>query len=51
LMSFGYSEVTGITFALIRRLREILWILLGLVCLMLLKNQDDPSKSMSSLGQ
>lgn len=39
LMSFGYSEVTGITFALIRRLREILWILLGLVCLMLLKTR------------
>jgi uncharacterized protein (TIRG00374 family) len=44
LMSFGYSEVTGITFALIRRLREILWILLGLVCLMLLKNQDKASE-------
>ena len=40
LMSFGYSEVTGITFALIRRLREILWILLGLGCLILLKNQN-----------
>jgi uncharacterized protein (TIRG00374 family) len=51
LMSFGYSEVTGITFALIRRLREILWILFGLVCLMLLKNQDGVSKPMSSLEQ
>jgi glycosyltransferase 2 family protein len=40
LMSFGYSEVTGISFALIRRLREILWILLGLVCLLLLKKQN-----------
>lgn len=51
LMTFGYSEVTGITFALIRRLREILWILLGLVCLMFLKNQDDPSDQMKSLEQ
>ena len=51
LMSFGYSEVTGITFALIRRLREILWILLGLVCLMLLKNPDGASEPMSSFGK
>jgi len=42
LMSFGYTEVTGITFALIRRLREILWILIGLGCLMLLKGKDFP---------
>lgn len=42
LMSFGYTEVTGITFALIRRLREILWILIGLGCLMLLKGKDLP---------
>jgi uncharacterized protein (TIRG00374 family) len=42
LMSFGYTEVTGITFALIRRLREILWILIGLGCLMLLKDKDLP---------
>ena len=42
LMSFGYTEVTGITFALIRRLREILWIFIGLGCLMLLKGKDLP---------
>ncbi|MDH4192703.1 MAG: flippase-like domain-containing protein [Nitrospirota bacterium] len=51
LMSFGYTEVTGITFALIRRLREILWILFGLVCLMVLKNQNGASEPMSSLEQ
>jgi uncharacterized protein (TIRG00374 family) len=39
LMTFGYSEVTGITFALIRRVREIFWILFGLLCLMLLKKK------------
>ena len=42
LMSFGYSEVTGLTFALIRRMREILWILIGLACLAVLKEKDLP---------
>jgi len=51
LMSFGYTEVTGITFALFRRLREILWILLGLVCLMLLKNQGVGTEPLSSFEQ
>lgn len=32
---FGYSDVTGITFALLRRFRELVWIGLGLVCLAL----------------
>lgn len=40
LLSFGYDEVTGITFALIRRLREILWILIGLVFLAALKEKS-----------
>ena len=31
--AFGYSEVTGITFALLRRFRELVWIAVGLVCL------------------
>jgi glycosyltransferase 2 family protein len=35
LRAFGYSDVTGITFALIRRFRELVWIGLGLVCLAL----------------
>ncbi len=43
LMSFGYTEVTGITFALLRRLREILWIVIGLGCLLLLKGKDLPT--------
>jgi glycosyltransferase 2 family protein len=33
LQSFGYSDVTGITFALLRRFRELVWIGIGLVCL------------------
>lgn len=33
LTTFGYSDVTGITFALLRRFRELLWIGLGVLCL------------------
>ena len=35
LSAFGYSNVTGITFALLRRFRELVWIGLGLLCLAL----------------
>jgi uncharacterized protein (TIRG00374 family) len=35
LTAFGYSEVTGITFALLRRFRELVWVGLGLLCLAL----------------
>lgn len=33
LSAFGYSDVTGITFALLRRFRELVWIGIGLICL------------------
>ena len=33
LKAFGYSDVTGITFALLRRFREMVWIGIGLLCL------------------
>lgn len=33
LVAFGYSELAGITFALLRRVRELVWIAIGLVCL------------------
>ncbi len=39
LMALGYGEVTGITFALIRRIREIMWILIGLVFLAVLREK------------
>jgi uncharacterized protein (TIRG00374 family) len=39
LLTYGYTDVTGMTFALVRRLREILWILVGLMCLVLLKGR------------
>jgi uncharacterized protein (TIRG00374 family) len=35
LSAFGYSDVTGIIFALLRRFRELVWIGLGLLCLAL----------------
>jgi len=35
LRAFGYSDVTGITFALLRRFRELVRIGLGLLCLAL----------------
>ncbi len=35
--AFGHSDVIAMTFALLRRIREVAWIAIGLVCLMLLK--------------
>lgn len=47
LKAFGYSDVTGITFALLRRFRELVWIGIGLVALAMVSGrsgalQDDP---------
>jgi uncharacterized protein (TIRG00374 family) len=45
LKAFGYSDVTGITFALLRRFRELVWIGIGLLCLAALgKAGSSPSK-------
>ena len=33
LVAFGYTDLIGITFALLRRLRELFWIGIGLLCL------------------
>ncbi len=41
LTAFGYGEVTGITFALLRRFREFVWIAIGLLCLVLMTKGDD----------
>ncbi|MDH5252177.1 MAG: flippase-like domain-containing protein [Nitrospira sp.] len=35
LKAFGYTDVTGLTFALLRRFRELVWIGIGLLCLAL----------------
>ena len=36
LRVFGYSDVTGITLAFLRRFRELAWIGPGLLCLALI---------------
>jgi len=33
LLAFGYTDLDGITFALLRRFRELVWIAIGLACL------------------
>lgn len=40
MAAYGYSEVTGITFALFRRLRKLVWIALGVACLAILMRND-----------
>ena len=39
LMGLGYGEMMGITFAFVRRIREIIWILAGLVFLAVLRGK------------
>ena len=42
LMAYGYSDVTGMTFALLRRVRELVWIAIGLGCLaMMMRGRQD----------
>lgn len=45
LTTFGYGDVTGITFALLRRFREFVWIALGLACLAVVTKGADRSLS------
>jgi glycosyltransferase 2 family protein len=37
LKDFGYSDIAGVTFALLRRFRELVWIGTGLLCLAVLR--------------
>jgi uncharacterized protein (TIRG00374 family) len=37
LLAYGYSDLDGITFALLRRVRELVWIFAGLICLGVLR--------------
>jgi uncharacterized protein (TIRG00374 family) len=39
LKDFGYSDVAGVTFVLLRRFRELVWIGTGLLCLALLRGR------------
>jgi uncharacterized protein (TIRG00374 family) len=45
LVAFGSTELMGITFALLRRFRELLWILIGLVMLALNKQNGSMVRS------
>jgi len=42
LMAHGYSDLAGITFAILRRVRELVWIVIGLVCLAALGGFREP---------
>ena len=44
LRAFGYSDVTGITFALLRRFRELVWIGIGLAALAMLGRRPSASQ-------
>lgn len=44
LTAFGYGEVTGMTFALLRRFREFVWIAIGLACLAMMTKGIDRSR-------
>lgn len=40
LKDFGYTDVAGVTFALLRRFRELVWIGIGLLCLAVLRGRS-----------
>jgi len=44
LQAFGYSDVTGLTFALLRRFRELVWIGIGLLCLAMVGKGEAPQE-------
>jgi len=44
LQAFGYSDVTGLTFALLRRFRELVWIGIGLLCLATIGKNAKPDE-------
>ena len=43
LMTFGFSDVDGMAFALLRRLREVVWIGIGLICFAALRTPSHAS--------
>jgi uncharacterized protein (TIRG00374 family) len=45
LMAHGYSDLAGITFAILRRVRELVWIVIGLMCLAALGGFREPLRT------
>ena len=50
LKDFGYSDVASVTFALVRRYRELVWIIIGLLCLSMLRGRAAASESGTPRG-
>lgn len=55
LRAFGYGDVTGMTFALLRRVRELVWVAIGLGCLAMMRGRQagavgGKSKTTAALG-
>jgi uncharacterized protein (TIRG00374 family) len=46
LEAFGCSDITGITFALLRRFRELVWIGVGLLCLAMQGRRIAPAENL-----
>lgn len=44
LRAYGYSDVTGMTFALLRRVRELIWIGIGALCLLFIMQMERLTK-------
>ena len=40
LRTFGYGDVTGMTFVLLRRARELVWVAIGLGCLAMMRGRQ-----------
>jgi len=50
LKDFGYSEVAGVTFALLRRFREMVWIGIGLLCITMLRGRASGIQESRTFG-
>lgn len=50
LVTFGFSELIGILFALVRRFRELVWICVGLICLAAMGGQSREMPEASAKG-
>lgn len=46
--AYGHDEVVGMTVALLRRLRELVWIAIGIVCLVLLGSSASSTEAASN---